>query len=56
MITGIHPAAIGDNNSDLLMSSVILERTNRRNPAVIPLKIHLLHAAETEEAQAHRRS
>ena len=35
--TGIHAAASGDNNSDLLMSSVILDNTNKRKPAEMPL-------------------
>src|SRR6202035_1548113 len=30
---GVHAAPIGDINSDLLMSSVIFDSTNRRNPA-----------------------
>jgi hypothetical protein len=35
--TGVHAATSGEISSDLLMSSVILDSTNRRNPAETPL-------------------
>ena len=44
----------GERSSDLLMSSVIFDRHEKQESRGNAAQDHLLHAAETEEAQAHR--